>query len=105
MAKIGVSDIMAETSEIVEAEVFAPSGATHLHPAVKEVEVTGEPAVGGSSAEVGESSNKSKYPLKVQYCKVCMLPAEVHEYLSVSQFKKYVLFAAPLVQYVAFLLY
>lgn len=30
-----------------------------------------------------------RYPLKVQYCSVCTLPAEVHEYHSRNQFQKY----------------
>ena len=45
-------------------------------------------AEGGVNAGDGIRTATSIYPLKVSYCKVCTLPAEVHEYLPKAQFEK-----------------
>lgn len=52
--------------------------------------------IGASSSSAGKGGGPAKdqsaknpiYPLKVLYCKICTLPAEVHDVLPKAQFEK-----------------
>lgn len=49
----------------------------------------GASETGGGRGEASASgAARIKYPLKVTYCRVCTLPAEVHDYVSRNQFAK-----------------
>lgn len=51
-------------------------------------EVLAAVVASGSADVSSEKATKPLYPLKVQYCRVCTLPAEVHDYVSRNQFEK-----------------
>eukprot|EP00171_Calliarthron_tuberculosum_P002539 IDg2539t1 len=49
---------------------------------------TAAPTDAAAAAPAVAKPAKPTYPLKVSYCRVCTLPAEVHDYVSRSQFTK-----------------
>lgn len=72
------------------AAVSTSERTTELTDAAQDVAEPGSDAFNSSEGNGDSKLSKKdpRYPIRVTYCDVCGLPAEVHEYLSRSQFEK-----------------
>lgn len=90
-----VTDAEAPVTAAAPAQPLSEAGPSAAAPADKAggnaspaAEATGEGDASAAAEGGEEPAKRSKYPLKVLYCKPSMLPAEYCSYLSKTQFEK-----------------